>query len=153
MYICICIDTHLGVVFIHAHARASASSACHRWLSWTLPDAVLGSCVSALLSSLTCCLALCIFFSRCCSYVGRRGGGPQAISIGKNCDKFGIVAHELGHVVGFWHEHTRPDRDQHVTIIRENIQQGKIALWVIPPGFGTGRNLSCWTCGKPVSGP
>uniref|UniRef100_A0A8B9FYP0 Metalloendopeptidase n=1 Tax=Amazona collaria TaxID=241587 RepID=A0A8B9FYP0_9PSIT len=61
----------------------------------------------------------------CCSYVGRRGGGPQAISIGKNCDKFGIVAHELGHVVGFWHEHTRPDRDQHVTIIRENIQQGQ----------------------------
>lgn len=63
--------------------------------------------------------------SSCCSYVGRRGGGPQAISIGKNCDKFGIVAHELGHVVGFWHEHTRPDRDQHVTIIRENIQPGK----------------------------
>eukprot|EP00079_Xenopus_tropicalis_P037586 XP_017951357.1 PREDICTED: tolloid-like protein 2 [Xenopus tropicalis] len=55
-------------------------------------------------------------------HVGRRGGGPQAISIGKNCDKFGIVVHELGHVVGFWHEHTRPDRDEHVSIIRENIQ-------------------------------
>ncbi|KAM3913712.1 tolloid-like protein 2 [Leptodactylus fuscus] len=61
----------------------------------------------------------------CCSYVGRRGGGPQAISIGKNCDKFGIVVHELGHVIGFWHEHTRPDRDEHVTIVRENIQQGQ----------------------------
>ncbi|XP_061731794.1 bone morphogenetic protein 1-like isoform X3 [Nerophis ophidion] len=61
----------------------------------------------------------------CCSYVGRRGGGPQAISIGKNCDKFGIVVHELGHVIGFWHEHTRPDRDQHVSIIRDNIQQGQ----------------------------
>ena len=65
----------------------------------------------------------------CCSFVGKRGNGPQvgtgnntflkkvcptppiqAISIGKNCDKFGIVVHELGHVVGFWHEHTRPDR-------------------------------------------
>ncbi|XP_069741942.1 tolloid-like protein 2 [Narcine bancroftii] len=61
----------------------------------------------------------------CCSFVGRRGGGPQAISIGKNCDKFGIVVHELGHVIGFWHEHTRPDRDAHVSIIRENIQPGQ----------------------------
>ncbi|XP_036884507.1 bone morphogenetic protein 1 isoform X1 [Sturnira hondurensis] len=61
----------------------------------------------------------------CCSYVGRRGGGPQAISIGKNCDKFGIVVHELGHVIGFWHEHTRPDRDRHVSIMRENIQPGQ----------------------------
>lgn len=56
--------------------------------------------------------------------MGRRGDGPQAISIGKNCDKFGIVVHELGHVIGFWHEHTRPDRDTHVSIIRENIQPG-----------------------------
>ncbi|XP_024917871.1 bone morphogenetic protein 1-like isoform X2 [Cynoglossus semilaevis] len=61
----------------------------------------------------------------CCSYVGRRGRGPQAISIGKNCDKFGIVVHELGHVIGFWHEHTRPDRDEHVVIIRDNIQPGQ----------------------------
>lgn len=34
----------------------------------------------------------------CCSFVGKRGNGGQAISIGKNCDKFGIVVHELGHV-------------------------------------------------------
>lgn len=66
----------------------------------------------------------CLFVFRCCSYVGRRGDGPQAISIGKNCDKFGIVVHELGHVIGFWHEHTRPDRDTHVSIIKENIQPG-----------------------------
>lgn len=58
--------------------------------------------------------------------MGRRGGGPQAISIGKNCDKFGIVVHELGHVIGFWHEHTRPDRDEHVSIIRDNIQEGTV---------------------------
>lgn len=78
---------------------------------------------------------------RCCSYVGRRGNGPQAISIGKNCDKFGIVVHELGHVIGFWHEHTRPDRDDHVTIIRDNIQPGgiiKIHFGLCPiPTFGT----------------
>lgn len=63
--------------------------------------------------------------------MGRRGGGPQAISIGKNCDKFGIVVHELGHVIGFWHEHTRPDRDRHVSIVRENIQPGS-ALTLVP---------------------
>lgn len=61
----------------------------------------------------------------CCSFVGKRGSGAQAISIGKNCDKFGIVVHELGHVVGFWHEHTRPDRDRHVQIIRDNIMLGQ----------------------------
>ncbi|XP_076255661.1 tolloid-like protein 1 tolkin [Rhynchophorus ferrugineus] len=61
----------------------------------------------------------------CCSFVGKRGNGGQAISIGKNCDKFGIVVHELGHVVGFWHEHTRPDRDNHVNIIRDNIMSGQ----------------------------
>lgn len=61
----------------------------------------------------------------CCSFVGKRGNGPQAISIGKNCDKFGIVVHELGHVVGFWHEHTRPDRDNHVQIITKNIMTGQ----------------------------
>ena len=52
--------------------------------------------------------SILLIICRCCSFVGKRGNGPQAISIGKNCDKFGIVVHELGHVVGFWHEHTRP---------------------------------------------
>lgn len=61
----------------------------------------------------------------CCSFVGKRGNGAQAISIGKNCDKFGIVVHELGHVVGFWHEHTRPDRENHVVIEKNNIMQGQ----------------------------
>ncbi|XP_071808298.1 bone morphogenetic protein 1 homolog [Asterias amurensis] len=61
----------------------------------------------------------------CCSFVGMRAEGAQAISIGKNCDKFGVVVHELGHVVGFWHEHTRPDRDSHVTIVKENILPGQ----------------------------
>ena len=45
----------------------------------------------------------------------------KAVSLGKNCDKFGIVVHELGHVVGFWHEHTRPDRDGYIDVIYANI--------------------------------
>lgn len=68
---------------------------------------------------------ICHHILGCCSFVGKRGQGPQAISIGKNCDKFGIVVHELGHVVGFWHEHTRPDRENHVVINKVNIMTGK----------------------------
>lgn len=44
----------------------------------------------------------------CCSYVGRKGNGKQHLSIGKNCHKMGVIVHELGHAIGFWHEHTRP---------------------------------------------
>lgn len=62
--------------------------------------------------------------SSCCSFVGRKGDGAQAVSVGKNCDKFGVVVHELGHVVGFWHEHTRPDRNEFVGIVHQNIVPG-----------------------------
>ena len=30
----------------------------------------------------------------------------------------GLILHELFHVLGAYHTHLRPDRDQHVTIIR-----------------------------------
>ena len=51
-------------------------------------------------------------------------GGKQIINIVSWDDKF-IMAHELGHCLGLWHEHTRPDRDAYVEIIDQNIQAGK----------------------------
>ncbi len=70
-------------------------------------------------------LNLRVFFTSCCSWVGRRANGKQGISIGEDCDKFGIIVHELGHALGFWHEHTRPDRNKYVKIVTENIESGK----------------------------
>ncbi|XP_067650412.1 zinc metalloproteinase dpy-31-like [Haliotis asinina] len=60
----------------------------------------------------------------CYSFVGKQSFS-QTISIGRGCETKGVVAHEIGHALGFWHEHSRPDRDNYVTIHYENIQWGK----------------------------
>lgn len=50
--------------------------------------------------------------------------GGQHLNLAKGCWEKGVVIHEIAHALGFLHEQERPDRDQYVTILKENLQDG-----------------------------
>jgi hypothetical protein len=54
--------------------------------------------------------------------IGRQGGRQTVNLVERN--PVGVIVHEMGHTLGFWHEHTRPDRDSYVTIHWGNIRAG-----------------------------
>ncbi|XP_075825350.1 meprin A subunit beta-like isoform X1 [Microtus pennsylvanicus] len=63
--------------------------------------------------------------SGCWSSVGNRHVGKQELSIGENCDRIATVQHEFLHALGFWHEQSRSDRDDYVTIVWDRILSGR----------------------------
>ncbi|XP_029901345.1 low choriolytic enzyme-like isoform X2 [Myripristis murdjan] len=63
--------------------------------------------------------------SGCFSFVGRRGNG-QVVSLSRRgCVFQSVIQHELLHALGFNHEQTRSDRDQHVRILLQNVIRGQ----------------------------
>ena len=50
----------------------------------------------------------------------------QGISIATpGCDYVGIIAHEIGHSLGSFHEQARPDQDSHISVNYGNIPIGR----------------------------
>jgi len=89
------------------------------------------------------------YLLRCYSFVGRQGG-RQAVSLGLNCETPSIVKHELMHALGFYHEHSRPDRDDHVIIQSSNIETGEdflmFVLFLMPVICTVLVRYSCSNC-------
>ncbi|XP_039455147.1 low choriolytic enzyme-like isoform X3 [Oreochromis aureus] len=57
----------------------------------------------------------------CSSLLGRIGD-MQVVSLQRfGCVQHGIIQHELLHALGFYHEHTRSDRDQYIRVNWQNI--------------------------------
>ena len=72
------------------------------------------------------------FILRCFSSVGNRLVGKQRLSIGTNCDRIATIEHEFLHALGFWHEQSRSDRDDYVTIMWDRISEGSVPLSLNP---------------------
>jgi len=58
-------------------------------------------------------------------------GGEQILNMGDGCQYVGLVLHEFGHAIGYFHEHNRPDRDDVVNIMWDNIQYGKKKVFLL----------------------
>ncbi|WP_412030197.1 M12 family metallopeptidase [Deinococcus yunweiensis] len=76
----------------------------------------------------------------CDSQVGIQGG-IQYIRLGAWCfDGRRHILHEMAHAAGFWHEQQRPDRDQFIDIVWNNIpekaQKPNYGIWPGTTAFG-----------------
>jgi len=64
--------------------------------------------------------------SGCWSYVGERTKkASQQLNLqSPGCDTVGVAMHEILHALGMAHEQARPDRDEYVEILKDNIKPG-----------------------------
>jgi hypothetical protein len=62
----------------------------------------------------------------CDANVGFPRTPPAVIRLVPTCWHTQVLVHEIGHVLGFLHEHQRADRDEYVTIDLSNVQPGQM---------------------------
>lgn len=60
---------------------------------------------------------------QCWTIMGRMGGLQMMSLGGEGCMIKATIQHEFMHVLGFYHEHNRPDRDQYLTIKWDKIHK------------------------------
>ncbi len=59
-----------------------------------------------------------------CAAQGGFGYAKSKLVLGSNCYDDNILLHEIGHLLGFGHEHKRADRDEYIKVNLDNFQKG-----------------------------
>ncbi len=58
--------------------------------------------------------------------MGKKANSMQKINLASpGCATHGNALHEIGHAIGFWHEQSRPDRNNYLTVNWKNIVKDK----------------------------
>ena len=57
----------------------------------------------------------------------------QKVSIGNGCGGLTTTTHEIAHSLGFFHEISRKDRDEHIEVMWDNIQPARKPNFNIKP--------------------
>ncbi|XP_051885111.1 low choriolytic enzyme-like [Pristis pectinata] len=63
--------------------------------------------------------------SGCFAHVGYRKSERKLSLEIPQCVHFSLIAHEFLHAIGFQHEHCRSDRDNYITVLKQNIIPGQ----------------------------
>uniref|UniRef100_A0A914E4G9 Zinc metalloproteinase n=1 Tax=Acrobeloides nanus TaxID=290746 RepID=A0A914E4G9_9BILA len=58
-------------------------------------------------------------------------GGEQEMSLVDSCMRIGIASHEMAHALGIWHQQSRSDREDHVTVYNNRIKTGQGSEYAI----------------------
>ena len=63
----------------------------------------------------------------CFSYIGKYDNPAyNKIMLQEGaCSFMNVIQHEMMHAIGFYHEHNRPDRDNYITVVADNVMEGK----------------------------